>query len=189
VHGIDERLVAVSQVDRAPTRGLHELLVWPAPVRQLQGHEGAVLVEGHLRRRHWSRWHVHSSSGSGLSRKIKNLLATPVAGGSASARLRSPLHKKETQERGHCGPRVPAKPEFVTGCLAGPGAAGLGSSRAGEGGRASAPANLLDDRGIRGAEGRRIRGVVDDGGAQGNHLPYTLHAVRDHGHRLAVLAR
>src|SRR5215470_7354069 len=42
-----------------------------------------------------------------------------VAGGSASARLRSPLHKKEAQERVHCGPRLPAKPGLVNPFLTG----------------------------------------------------------------------
>src|SRR5215510_13961882 len=42
-----------------------------------------------------------------------------VAGGSASARLRSPLHKKEAQERVHCGPRLPAKPRLVNPFLTG----------------------------------------------------------------------
>src|SRR5262249_56155454 len=96
-------------------------------VGTVQGQEGAILGEGQFGRRPWSRWHVHSSSGSGLSRKTKNLLATPVAGGSASARLRSPLHKKEAQERIHCRLRLPANPEFVNAFLTGRGRRGLAS--------------------------------------------------------------
>ena len=50
VHRVDERLVAVAEVDRAPARRLRELAVGPGAVRQLERHERAVLLEGHVLR-------------------------------------------------------------------------------------------------------------------------------------------
>ena len=50
VHRVDERLVAVAEVDAGPTRGVVELLVRPGAVVQHEWHVRAVLVEGHGRR-------------------------------------------------------------------------------------------------------------------------------------------
>ena len=50
VHRVDERLVAVAQVDRAPARRLRELAVGPLAIGQLERHERAVLLERHLLR-------------------------------------------------------------------------------------------------------------------------------------------
>ncbi len=47
VHGIDERLVAVAQVDRAPQRGLVDRDVRPGAVGEHDRHERRVLLEGH----------------------------------------------------------------------------------------------------------------------------------------------
>ncbi len=50
VHRVDERLVAVAQVDRAPARGGLDAPVWPGAVRQLDAQllvEGDVAPEGH----------------------------------------------------------------------------------------------------------------------------------------------
>ena len=46
-HRLDERLVAVAQIDAAPLRGAVDDLHRPAPVRQINGREGAVFVDGH----------------------------------------------------------------------------------------------------------------------------------------------
>ena len=75
IHRVDEGLVAVPQVDRAPARRLRELSTGPGPVRQLEGHERAVLAEGHAPRGH--RWwcHVAPSPGVHPGPKTKNLLA------------------------------------------------------------------------------------------------------------------
>src|SRR5262249_61499575 len=54
-----------------------------------------------------------------FARKNKNPPGDTVAGGSASARLRSPLHKKEAQESVHCGTRLPANPRLVNPFLTG----------------------------------------------------------------------
>jgi superfamily II DNA/RNA helicase len=47
VHRVDERLVAVAQVDRAPQRRLVDGHVGPRAVGEDDGHERAVLLEGH----------------------------------------------------------------------------------------------------------------------------------------------
>src|SRR5215831_5839262 len=81
-----------------------------------------------------------------------------VAGGSASARLRSPLHKKEAQERVHCGPRLPAKPRLVNPFLTGrPTRHGGGKSRRVRG--SAWPAAVIppgEERHEEGGEGRRL---------------------------------
>ena len=53
VHRLDQRLVAVAQVDRAPARGLGDAVVGPPAVGQVHADllvEGAVLVHRHRRR-------------------------------------------------------------------------------------------------------------------------------------------
>ena len=47
VHGVDERLVAVAQVDRDPARCARDALVGPGAVGQLDARVGAVLVMRH----------------------------------------------------------------------------------------------------------------------------------------------
>src|SRR5690606_13425349 len=47
-HRLDQRLVAVAQVDGAPDRGTGDDGVRPGPVRQLDGREGLVLAHGFL---------------------------------------------------------------------------------------------------------------------------------------------
>src|SRR5215470_12172017 len=54
---------------------------------------------------------------------------------------------------------------------------------------ASRAADLLDHGGICRSQRCGIGRVVDDGGAEGDHLAHAFHAVRDHGHGFAVLAR
>ena len=50
VHGVDQRLVAVAQVDAGPARGPRELAVGPGAVAQHERHVRAVLAERHGRR-------------------------------------------------------------------------------------------------------------------------------------------
>ena len=45
-HGLDQRLVAVAQIDAAPDGRLGDDISGPAPVRQIDGFEGAVLAAG-----------------------------------------------------------------------------------------------------------------------------------------------
>ena len=49
VHGVDEGLVAVSQIDRAPDRRRGDDLVGPGPAGKVHPRVGPVAVEGHLR--------------------------------------------------------------------------------------------------------------------------------------------
>ena len=58
VHRVDERLVAVPQVHRAPARRLRQLLVRPGPIAQIEGDEGHVPVERHRLRSRGLWWHV-----------------------------------------------------------------------------------------------------------------------------------
>ena len=48
VHGVDQRLVAVAKIDRAPQRCRGEVVVGPGAVRQLERRERLVLLERHL---------------------------------------------------------------------------------------------------------------------------------------------
>src|SRR3546814_1413434 len=84
VHRVDEGLVAVAQVDRAPQRHLLDAGVGPRAVREDERKERPVLVEGHLlrgngfRRHRWSsisgvvawlgRWEEHTSELQSLMR-------------------------------------------------------------------------------------------------------------------------
>ena len=86
IHRVDERLVAVAQVHRAPDRGVLDLVVWPLAVREAerQGAEGHVLLDRHLLRvdgygRHLGFLRALSVSamvaaGGGVCRGNKNLL-------------------------------------------------------------------------------------------------------------------
>jgi hypothetical protein len=47
VHRVDQRLVAVAEIDRAPDRGGLEPLVRPGAIGKLHGRVGPVLLEGH----------------------------------------------------------------------------------------------------------------------------------------------
>src|SRR5581483_3522959 len=89
LHGIDQGLVAVAQVHRAPPRRLGQLLVRPRPVVQLHRDERTVLVERHALRCH-GRWrHLLAPLGF-LSLKTRNLPARSGAGG-LGERARSAL--------------------------------------------------------------------------------------------------
>ena len=46
-HGLDQRLIAVAQINTAPTRRLSDHLVRPGPVGKLNGLERFVFVERH----------------------------------------------------------------------------------------------------------------------------------------------
>src|SRR3546814_1862183 len=61
VHRVDEGLVAVAQVDRAPQRRLLDAGVGPRAVREDERRERPVLVEGHLLRGNGVRRHRWSS--------------------------------------------------------------------------------------------------------------------------------
>ena len=47
VHRVDQRLVAVAKIDRAPDRGGLEPLVRPGAIGKFHGRIGPVLLEGH----------------------------------------------------------------------------------------------------------------------------------------------
>jgi hypothetical protein len=63
VHRIDEGLVTVAEIDRAPAGSLRELPVRPGPVGELEGHERAVLAERHAPRSHRRWWHLAPLTG------------------------------------------------------------------------------------------------------------------------------
>ena len=58
VHGFDESLIAVAQVDTAPQRCFLNHSVWPCAVFEHEWNERLVLIEGHLLRCHvlWRHW-------------------------------------------------------------------------------------------------------------------------------------
>ena len=85
VHRVDQGLVAVAQVDRAPAGRLRELLVRPGAVGQLERHERAVLVERHRLRGHRWWWHVAPRRGSHPGPENKKPPGPQGSGGSASA--------------------------------------------------------------------------------------------------------
>src|SRR3954452_1181289 len=64
IHGIDERLIAVAQVDAAPERRLYDALICPGAVLQLQGQERLVLAVRHRLRDDWRRRHAPNSATS-----------------------------------------------------------------------------------------------------------------------------
>jgi hypothetical protein len=80
VHRLDQRLVAVAQVDRAPARGLRDLLRRPGAVRQLDPDlvgERAVLVHRHAGRLLGGAGVVahrgsFASRGAGVSRRTEH---------------------------------------------------------------------------------------------------------------------
>ena len=47
VHGVDEGLVAVSQIHAAPHRRLGDDAAGPLPIRELDGLEGLIFLDGH----------------------------------------------------------------------------------------------------------------------------------------------
>src|SRR5690606_28808967 len=93
VHRVDERLVAVAQVDGAPEGGLLDLAVGPLAIGEAKRKrpEGNVLVEGHLLRGQGFRRHLslRRSLGDGISfqRKTSRHGCTGRLSASASGAL------------------------------------------------------------------------------------------------------
>src|SRR3954471_8380896 len=74
-HGIDERLIAVAQVDAAPEGRLYDALICPGAVLQLQRQERLVLAVRHRLRDDWGGGHAANSATSDPSRTCIRQLA------------------------------------------------------------------------------------------------------------------
>src|SRR5215467_7798662 len=105
---------SVSNMRRFRSGSIGSMRAW-LPSRRSTEHQRGALTS-------FLSGQVRSGSSSGMKGRYLAkaiFLGVTVAGGSASARLRSPLHKKEAQERVHCGPRLPAKSRLVNPFLTG----------------------------------------------------------------------
>ena len=57
VHWVDQRLIAVTQVNRTPQRRFVDDVIRPGTVSQHERHRMRIFLELHLARLSWLRWH------------------------------------------------------------------------------------------------------------------------------------
>jgi hypothetical protein len=106
IHRVDQRLVAVTEIDRAPQRGLVDDRIRPRAIVQDERDERSVLVECHRAgccrgRGHWCFLVIDAGEGAQPGRKMKNPPAGRC-GGRANAMVPAlALRKEEQAGAGH----------------------------------------------------------------------------------------